>query len=1161
MTVPSVGKILNDAQVSLAVHKKCVKQMIQRRHADQDTFLPELCNAILPVLLEFKVRAPRLRPARRAADRRLPAVFRAPRPRVPSTLSSNTRDDTRGDLSPRSAFLFFALLCYVFVRLADAFPPLRPRPPPDSKSHAQRDLCAERVVRFLVGFTAARPEAREEEADDFAEAFLGFLLNLAGARDKAVRFRTCQIVAGVLNALGADAEISDDLYERMEEVMLERLRDKCAAVRAQAARALSRLQDGGDGGDFSDDKITQAFLTLLGAEKQPQVRKAILGSLAISDHTIPHVVERTRDAADDVRRVAYLALTSKVPVASVTIALRASAARRGLAERSPSVRAAAVEMLKRWHLAFEGDALALLAALDAESNEAVAEAVVKELIQCGKIKPAEVAASVADGVAPGGGLRRDAAATRAGWREDPSVLMTPEAAVYWRVVCEALHAAATQSGATAASAVGQNQVVSAAVAGERLESLEAALPASAADLLALVAAHADAGAVFVARQLLPLLSLLDLADATARRGARELVDAQLRAPPRAADDAHLDVAGAAASYALGGDGTWERALVAVLRAACEPDEVVEAVVSAADALRSQTESDAGDAQALFLVALLLERAPRASLSGAAAEAMTATLVRPGVTHASAAVRKEAVKVCGLLGVVRGVAGDAGETVRVLRAALAADAPAVRCVAARALGDLALLYGPDELDAQLDAKASEGDEGDAGDAGDEPSESEDAEVGPSLLFCPVTDALASVMDEPVPSDFAALDENAAFDVAHVDVTGGAAAAEAEREGCPGTAAAEALAKLVLRRGRDGFQNAAHFDAVAVVAKLLAQYLCADARARPRLAQCLAVFFPALASAPPDRRRLVADAALPCLRALSAEKGVARVGAYLAHLLDHAAAARAGGEPLAGAEPDAEDVVGAPRSRAYVAGGADLLRALCEEALATVSIVSAAATTTERALAKAYVAALASLAVAAPVAPAFTVADYDEKSVARATLVAAAEAAEAAAAKSTQKIASRDLKLAATKAREAAGAGAGAASATALGSDADATSSAPAAAKTTSMAEAFENVTAERTQEGIVEEPNPATDVDEAAEPAAPDTPGKDAKDAKAKKAASKTAKTAKTVSLKKTAKSKTGPVEEDEPSTGVGEGDERESEAPKPTRARSRRGALAENVAR
>jgi condensin complex subunit 3 len=76
----------------------------------------------------------------------------------------------------------------------------------------------------------------EMEGDDFCEAFLGFLLNLAAAKDKAVRFRVCQIVAGVLNALAVDAEISDELYERMEDVMLERLRDKMPLVRAQAAR-------------------------------------------------------------------------------------------------------------------------------------------------------------------------------------------------------------------------------------------------------------------------------------------------------------------------------------------------------------------------------------------------------------------------------------------------------------------------------------------------------------------------------------------------------------------------------------------------------------------------------------------------------------------------------------------------------------------------------------------------------------------------------------------------------------------------------------------------------------------------------------------------------------------------------------------------------------
>ena len=292
------------------------------------------------------------------------------------------------------------------------------------------------MVRFLVHFTASRSPGTEDEADEFCENFLGFLLNLATAKDRAIRFRVCQLVAGVLNALGVEAEISDDLYERMEEVMLDRLRDKVPVVRAQAARALSRLQDGGEDGNFSDDVITTSFITLLGAEKNKDVRKSILGSLAISDFTIPHVVERTRDASEDVRRVAFLALTSKVPVASVSIALRAAAVRRGLTERSDAVRGAAIDMLKRWLDAFEGDVLALVAALDAESNEDVAASAVRALIECGRVKLNDVAQSVPDGVAAGGGLRRASDAE----------LMSPEAAVYWRVVCEELHAAASASG-------------------------------------------------------------------------------------------------------------------------------------------------------------------------------------------------------------------------------------------------------------------------------------------------------------------------------------------------------------------------------------------------------------------------------------------------------------------------------------------------------------------------------------------------------------------------------------------------------------------------------------------------------------------------------------------------------------------------------------------
>ena len=91
------------------------------------------------------------------------------------------------------------------------------------------------------------------------------------------------------------------------------------------------------------------------------------------------------------------------------------------------------------------------------------------------------------------------------------------------MVCEELHAAANASGATAASAVGQRQVVSAAVAGEKLEALEGVLPVNTGDLLDLISKHAREGAKFVARQLLPLLDLMDMADAAARK-----------APPRCA---------------------------------------------------------------------------------------------------------------------------------------------------------------------------------------------------------------------------------------------------------------------------------------------------------------------------------------------------------------------------------------------------------------------------------------------------------------------------------------------------------------------------------------------------------------------------------------------------------------------------------------------------
>jgi condensin complex subunit 3 len=70
-----------------------------------------------------------------------------------------------------------------------------------------------------------------------------FVLQSHNAGEGAVRFRVCQLVNKVLNAMGEDVAIDDALYERLHHAMLQRLRDKMPAVRVQAVLAVTRLQD------------------------------------------------------------------------------------------------------------------------------------------------------------------------------------------------------------------------------------------------------------------------------------------------------------------------------------------------------------------------------------------------------------------------------------------------------------------------------------------------------------------------------------------------------------------------------------------------------------------------------------------------------------------------------------------------------------------------------------------------------------------------------------------------------------------------------------------------------------------------------------------------------------------------------------------------------
>ena len=66
------------------------------------------------------------------------------------------------------------------------------------------------------------------------------------------RLRICLMLNRLLKLLGDDAEIDDELYQKIFDNMLERLKDKVAEIRAQAVTALQRLQVKLDGTCIKD---------------------------------------------------------------------------------------------------------------------------------------------------------------------------------------------------------------------------------------------------------------------------------------------------------------------------------------------------------------------------------------------------------------------------------------------------------------------------------------------------------------------------------------------------------------------------------------------------------------------------------------------------------------------------------------------------------------------------------------------------------------------------------------------------------------------------------------------------------------------------------------------------------------------------------------------
>ncbi|KAI1316429.1 hypothetical protein EDD11_009992 [Mortierella claussenii] len=254
----------------------------------------------------------------------------------------------------------------------------------------KKEPAADRVIQFVSSFILCTREKdlRTETVDgdgDAAEAissrFVEYLMHhlLKGVRvkDKQVRLRSCQLIALSTNSLGA---MDDDLYNHLKDSLMERVRDKEAAVRVQAVFALSKLQGGEEAeeGQDDEDNVELKLVDVMQYDPNAEVRRSALFNIEHSKVTLPYILERARDTdAYNRRGVFTKPMEGLSDFRILSINDRERLLRYGLSDRDENVKKACAKMLAtKWIQQADDNLLEFLERLDVMGSN-VADDVLK----------------------------------------------------------------------------------------------------------------------------------------------------------------------------------------------------------------------------------------------------------------------------------------------------------------------------------------------------------------------------------------------------------------------------------------------------------------------------------------------------------------------------------------------------------------------------------------------------------------------------------------------------------------------------------------------------------------------------------------------------------------------------------------------------------------
>lgn len=219
------------------------------------------------------------------------------------------------------------------------------------------EFCAKLFVSF-------EQDNNEDSTHPVVCDIFKWLLNTTSP-DSYVRFRMCQFVNTLFNAFGDEAQMDNMIWDNIQKVMIERLRDVNMNVRQQAVLALQRLQDPAD----SEDKVIKVYSFHMETDPSAKVRRAVIASIAKTQRTIPAVIGRLWDVDETVRRLAYLQM-AKYPVLNFKVIQRIQILDQGLNDQSTLVKKCVAQiLLPNWIQVYDGNYLNFISGLKIDASE------------------------------------------------------------------------------------------------------------------------------------------------------------------------------------------------------------------------------------------------------------------------------------------------------------------------------------------------------------------------------------------------------------------------------------------------------------------------------------------------------------------------------------------------------------------------------------------------------------------------------------------------------------------------------------------------------------------------------------------------------------------------------------------------------------------------